>query len=135
MVLIEWNDSFSVQVDEIDDQHQILVSMINDLHEAMIQRLGDRILADIVEGLIEYTETHFKTEEEYFARFGYADTTNHLKEHAAFVQTVAGFKQGLDDGKLFLSIEILNYLSDWLRNHIKRTDMKYVPFFKSMGLK
>ena len=134
MVLIEWNDSFSVQIEEIDDQHQMLVSMINDLHEAMIRRQGDQILADIIEGLIEYTVTHFKTEEKYFHQYGYADTREHLKEHAAFVQAVSEFKQGLDAGKLFLSIEVLNYLSNWLQNHIKKTDMQYVPFFKSKGL-
>ena len=35
MALINWDDSFSVNVAEIDQQHQTLVSMINDLNESI----------------------------------------------------------------------------------------------------
>ena len=115
MALIKWNDSFSVNVAEIDQQHQKLVSMIN--------------------GLISYTATHFKTEERYFTQFGYPETDSHKKEHAAFVQKVSDFKDGFEEGKLSLSIEVMNFLSDWLQNHIKGTDKKYSQFFNEKGLR
>ena len=85
--------------------------------------------------LISYTATHFKTEEKYFDQFGYPETDSHKKEHAAFVKKVTDFKDGFEKGKLGLSVEILNFLSDWLKNHIKKTDMKYSQFFNEKGLK
>ena len=135
MALIKWDDSFSVKVAEIDRQHQKLISMINELNDAMKQGKGKDILGKIVNGLISYTATHFKTEENYFERFGYPDADQHKKEHIAFVQKVSDFKNGFEKGKLSLSIEVMNFLSDWLQNHIKGTDKKYSQFFNGKGLK
>lgn len=135
MALIQWNDSFSVKVAEIDRQHQKLVSMINDLSDAMKQGKGKDVLGNIISGLVSYTATHFKTEEKYFDQFGYPETDSHKKEHAAFVKKVTDFKDGFEKGKLGLSIKVMNFLSDWLKNHIKKTDMKYSQFFNEKGLK
>ena len=65
MALITWNDSFSVQIGEIDRQHQQLVKMVNELNEAMRQGQGKDILFSTLSGLIAYTTTHFGTEEKY----------------------------------------------------------------------
>ena len=135
MALVNWDGSFSVNVSEIDQQHKRLVMMINELSDAMKQGKGTDILGKIVNELISYTATHFKTEEKYFDQFGYPDTASHKKEHMDFVQKVSDFKDGFEKGQLTLSIEVMNFLSDWLQNHIKDTDMKYSQFFNEKGLK
>jgi hemerythrin-like metal-binding domain len=135
MALIQWNESFSVNVGEIDGQHQKLIGMINDLNDAMRQGKGKDILGKILNGLIGYAGTHFKLEEKYFDQFGYPDTDNHKKEHSNFKQKVAAFKNDFNAGKLGLSIELIDFLSDWLRNHIMGIDKKYAPFFTEKGLK
>lgn len=135
MALIEWNDSFSVGVVEIDGQHQKLVTMINDLNDAMRQRKGKDVLGNIVNGLVSYAGTHFRTEEKYFDQFGYPEANSHKQEHADFVNKVAEFKDGFDREKLGLSIEVMQFLSNWLQNHIKRIDKKYSLFFNEKGLK
>ncbi len=135
MALIKWDDSFSVRVAEIDRQHQVLAKMSNDLNDAMRQGKGKEILGKIISELIGYTATHFKTEERYFAQFEYPDALDHKKEHSSFVQKVSEFKDGFQSGRLSLSIEVMNFLSDWLQNHIKKTDRKYSRFFNDKGLK
>ena len=135
MAFINWDDSLSVKVTEIDLQHRKLVAMINELNDAMRQGKGKDVLAKIVNGLISYTATHFKMEEKYFDRFGYPETDSHKKEHIAFVQKVTEFNVGFEKGKLSLTVEIMNFLSDWLQNHIKGADKKYSQFFNEKGLK
>jgi len=135
MAMIQWNDSFSVKVAEIDQQHKKLVAMINELHDAMKQGKGKNVLGKIINGLISYTATHFKTEEKYFDRFGYPEKDSHKKEHVAFVKKVSEFKDGFEKGKLSLTLEVMNFLSDWLKNHIMGTDKKYSQFFNEKGLK
>ncbi len=135
MALIQWDDSFSVKVNEIDLQHKKLISMINELNDAMKDGKGKDVLGKTVSGLINYTSTHFNTEEKYFDQFGYPETINHKNEHSAFVQKVSQFKDGFQKGKLGLSIEVMNFLSDWLKNHIKGSDMKYSQFFNENGLR
>lgn len=134
MALIDWNDSLSVKVTEIDQQHKKLIALINELNEAMKQGKGMELLGKIVTNLISYTETHFQTEEKYFAKFGYPDAEAHKQEHADFVQKVKDFKAGFEKKKLSLTIQIMSFLSDWLRNHIMGTDKKYSRFFNDQGL-
>ena len=135
MALINWSDSLSVNVNEIDLQHRKLIDMINELNEAMKIGKGKDSLGKIINGLISYTATHFKTEEQFFDKFGYPDTVNHKKEHVAFVKKVTDFKIGFEKNNLPLTVEVMNFLSDWLKNHIKGTDKKYSAFFNQKGLK
>ena len=79
MALIQWGDSLSVNIVEIDIQHQKLVGMINDLNDAMLQRKGKDILGKILNGLMAYATVHFATEERYFTRFAYSETDSHQK--------------------------------------------------------
>jgi hemerythrin len=135
MALITWGEKLSVNVGEIDRQHQILITMINDLDAAMRQGKGKDILAKILSGLLDYTKSHFSLEEKYFAQFSYSDTRSHIKEHQLFVGKVAEFQKKFENGSISLSVDIINFLSDWLKKHIMGTDKKYGPFFNEKGLK
>jgi hemerythrin len=134
MAIINWDDSFSVNVDEIDKQHHKLVDMINDLNDAMKQGQDKDILGKTISDLIDYTGTHFGTEEKYFDEFGYSETESHKKEHSDFVGKVSEFKSKFDAGTSELSAEIMDFLANWLQGHIKGIDKKYVPFFNENGL-
>jgi hemerythrin len=135
MPLIQWNDSLSVGVTEIDKQHQKLVQMLNDLHEAMRQAKGSSVLGPLVKELIDYAGTHFKTEERYFTRFAYPDADAHKKQHADFVAEVLAFKSRFDANAVGLSMDVMTFLSNWLQSHIKGEDKKYGPFFNANGLR
>jgi len=135
MAFIKWDDSYSVKVTEIDMQHQKLVAMINELHDAMKDGRGKEVIGKLIIDLIGYTATHFKTEEKYFDQFGYPETDSHKKEHTAFVQKISEFKDGFEKGQLSLTIDVMNFLMDWLLKHIKGADMQYSRFFNSKGLK
>lgn len=135
MPLITWNDQLSVNIGIIDSQHKKLVEMINELHDAMKAGEAKEALGKIVSGLLAYTTTHFQTEERYFDQFGYSDTAAHKKEHAEFARKVSEFKEGLNSGRLSVTIEVMQFLSNWLKNHIKGTDQTYVECFHQNGLR
>ncbi len=135
MALITWSENLSVNVEEFDQQHKKLIALINELNDAMSVGKGRDVLEKIVNDLVRYTVVHFKAEERYFAQFRYPDTFNHRIEHLAFMRKVADFKNEIEQGKLPLTVEVMSFLSDWLRKHIMGTDKKYSQFFKENGLK
>lgn len=135
MSLIKWDDSMSVNVAEIDRQHQELIMMINDLYEAMSEGKGKKVLRMIMRQLINYTEIHFETEEILFDKFAYPEADSHKKEHANFVQKISTFQAGIERGQLGLSIEIMKFLSNWLEDHIMKTDKRYSQLFNENGLR
>ena len=135
MAYIDWSDELSVQVAEIDQQHQKLVSMLNELHDAMRERKSKDSLGKIIEGLVGYAGTHFATEEKYFDQYGYPEATAHIGENREFVAKVSDFKQGFDEGQIMLSIDVMDFLENWLVTHIQGSDKKYGPFFNEKGLR
>jgi hemerythrin len=135
MALINWDASFSVNVVEIDNQHKKIVGFINDLNDAMKQGKGKDALATILNDLINYTATHFKWEEQYFDKFGYSETKEHKEHHAKLVKEVVKFRDDFQSGRLGVTIEVLNFLVNWLKNHIMVEDKKYSSCFNSNGLK
>lgn len=135
MVLFKWNDSLSVNVKVIDSQHQRLVNLINQLHELMKMGKSSDAIKQVIEDLTDYSVTHFSTEEEYFNKFNYDGAEAHIDEHRMFVMKVLEFKTAYESGKAALSIEVMNFLKDWLINHINGTDKKYTKCFNDHGLK
>lgn len=128
MAYLNWNDSMSVNVPAIDGQHRQLVDLINQLHDAMSQGQGHTVLADIISGLIDYTNLHFAAEEAYFDASAYPGGAEHKAQHEAFVAKATDFKNGFDEGRLMLTLDIMDFLGDWLVDHIQGSDAAYAPF-------
>jgi hemerythrin len=134
MPIVAWNDDYSVQIKQIDDQHRGLIDQINMLHDAMKQRKGNEVIGSIIARLAEYTQLHFMAEEQLFIKHGYPETTKHTREHNAFIEKVAGFQKDFNAGRLMLSMEVLTFLRDWLVGHIQVVDKKYAPFLNGKGV-
>ncbi|NBC48447.1 MAG: bacteriohemerythrin [Gammaproteobacteria bacterium] len=132
--LIEWNESFSVNVSEIDRQHQKLIALYNKLHEAMSRGKGNEVLERVFDELLDYTKTHFKTEERYFQAINYAGTNGHIMEHEAFVKKLSELSEKFHAGKAFLTVETLAFMRNWLNEHIKGTDKQYTRCFNEHGI-
>jgi hemerythrin len=135
MALIQWDSTFSVNVAEIDKQHQKLIEFINNLNDAMKQGKGKDALANIINELSNYATSHFAFEEGYFDKFGYPAAASHKLDHSNFVKKVSEFKNGFDSGQVALTVTVMNFLKDWLKNHIQGIDKKYSSFFNDKGLK
>ncbi len=135
MPLMEWNGTWSVGIDGIDRQHQQLFKLINDLYDAMSKGQARTVVGPVVDALLQYTQTHFAVEEKYFKQFGYPDTPAHVREHVSFINKIVAFKRDYEGNRMGLSISVMNFLSDWLKNHIKVVDQKYAPFFVEKGVK
>ena len=135
MALMQWEDRFSVGIAMFDNQHKKLVDLINELHTAMMQGHGTQAEGRIINELLNYTQTHFKTEEKYFDLYNYPGTAIHKKEHDNFVNRVAEFRDKHERHEVGLTVEIMDFLRKWLTGHIMGTDKRYSSFFKDKGLK
>lgn len=134
MAFMKWSDDLSVGVGEIDSQHKHLISLINDLHDAMREKRGKDVLGKVLADLAAYTQYHFTTEEQYMQKFGYLGFAQHQREHRAFIAKVGEFAKGFEEGKLGVSIQVMNFLRDWVATHIQGSDIRYSDCFHEHGL-
>ena len=135
MPIIDWNNNYSVGVKEIDEQHQKWIGLINKLHDAMSRREGKAVLADILNEVVNYTKTHLAYEEALFEKYGYPEKETHKNIHNKLTQQVLNYQNDYNEGKSVITIEVMNFLKNWLIDHITNTDKKYTEFFNSKGLK
>jgi hemerythrin len=134
MALFQWNQSYSVRVAELDRQHQSLFALLNQLHDAMLSGEGNAIIQETLALLVEYTDVHFKAEERYFRTFNYHGRRTHELEHAAFIEKLSSLRKRVETGKGRVSVETLDFMRDWLKEHIRHTDQQYADFFNEKGL-
>ncbi len=134
MAYFNWTDDLSVHIPSIDEQHKKLISMINDFYDSFKSGHNREKLVELVAGLKEYTSYHFTTEENLLTKHGYEDYDNHKKQHDTFVEKVNDFQERIESGKLVVSVEVTNFLKDWLINHIQKTDREYSSFLVGKGV-
>ena len=92
MPIINWSQNLSVGINSIDEQHKKLVGMVNKLYDAMKEGKAKDILGNLLTELVSYTDSHFKTEEQLFNKYRYAETTAHKSEHDKLRNEVISLK-------------------------------------------
>jgi hemerythrin-like metal-binding protein len=135
MPLMTWKDEYSVKIQTIDLQHKKLIDLLNQIYDASRIGKGKEILGKILNELVTYTKVHFATEEEFFKKFSYPGFVQHKAEHDKLTKQVTDFQEQYASGRVTLSIEIMQFLKDWLNGHILGTDKKYTEFLNSKGLR
>ncbi len=130
MPYFNWTTEFSVNNDLIDAQHKMIFEYANNLHESIQTGRSKEIVDDIVSKLLNYSQNHFADEEKLMRECQYPDIANHLAEHEKFIAKVSDYRDNFNLTSRMTAIDILNFLKEWLVNHILVTDKKYAPFIK-----
>jgi hemerythrin-like metal-binding protein len=125
MALLNWNRSYSVGVLKIDSQHTILFAILNDLHAAMLKGQAQSLTGPLLHQLADYTQTHFSAEEAMMENAKYPGLADHQIKHRELVKQVEDYLLLYDKGEVSLNLKLLDFLRDWLTNHIQKVDMAY----------
>lgn len=134
MALLTWTQCFSVGVKSIDDQHTVLFNTINDLHAAMMKGQARAKVGELLCTLLVYTRSHFSAEEAIMEDAKYPGLATHRIEHRKLTKQVEKYVERYQQGDLTLSLDLADFLSDWLKNHILSRDQSYRPWLNEHGV-
>jgi hemerythrin len=136
MEKIQWDDSLSVGVDLIDEQHKALIKRIHDVHEAVSTSMAGASIAKTLDFLIDYTEFHFGTEERHMAAHEYPGMDAHLKAHREFKTTLGNLGEDFreEGATASLAEAIDTLLFKWLLKHIQVVDQELGRFVNEKGI-
>jgi len=131
--IVAWNDTYSVGIHEIDEQHQILVELINKLYTALARRASNGIVEGVLAELVRYTRVHFATEECLMRVFGYPGYEEHKVAHDRLVARVELFLTDFRERGPKGGLDLLYFLREWLMRHINEEDKAYSPHVAREG--
>lgn len=120
-------DEYMTGVKFIDDQHK----KIFDIADRTYMLLKDDFTLDkydrvveLMQELREYTKFHFKEEEAYMEEIGFKRMFTQKVEHQEFIKKLDSMDLSLiDKNQDQYILNILQFLSDWLVEHIQEKDM------------
>lgn len=137
-MLFKWRDTYSCNIESIDIQHKKLFEIGSRLYLILTMKDGldhyDEII-EIVEELKEYTIYHFKCEEELMEKYNYEHLDVHKEEHEAFINKIIEIQsQDIDEKQSKISLEMIEFIANWIEGHILKTDFKYKGYLNEKGV-
>ncbi len=129
------SEDYRTGLEQIDAEHLRLLDLTDQARklfedENMLFKCAD--IRKILAGLQTYTAEHFAHEEAYMESIGYGGLELQKKQHRMFEQKLDEFTErvsrlslGTQDDMIH---DLFEYLQQWLHDHIKKEDMKYVDF-------
>ncbi len=130
MEQIVWSDDFSVGVKLFDEQHKGLINMLNKMIKDPTATTRSEIISDVLADMTQYVQQHFESEEDLMSEHGYPHLEQHKSQHKAFREKVVELCTATTDGNRAVPQVLLEFLSQWLIQHILQEDMEYKPFFE-----
>jgi len=123
-----WDNTLSIGVDEVDEDHRRLVDLFNIFNRSVAEGDAADYVQAVLEELISLTVWHFRHEERLMLKYGYAGLAEHKAEHQELIESVQELQQKYLQGGETVSEEDIQFLEQWLTAHIYDEDMKLGNF-------
>jgi hemerythrin len=124
MAIKQWTQDLETGIREIDEQHKLIIGYINKVNDAA--RPGNEAqLAEVLEGLLEFTITHFDLEEELMEKAGYPFLKAHKMMHETLMKRLADIRTRAINKENIIP-ELQTFLESYLTNHVINSDHDYV---------
>lgn len=132
MAFAEWQETYSVNIKEFDAHHQELLTLINNLYDNILECKNiiqeQPFIGEALTALKDYSDYHFKAEEELMLKYEYPGYELQKEEHEQFKMYVNQLIEQYEKGTLTLSFPIIDFLKDWLLLHVLKIDKQYGPY-------
>ncbi len=124
--MLDWSDSLSVGVPEIDAQHRTLLERAAALQAAVAAREPAIRVEELFAYLQDYASAHFDSEERVMREAGYPGLQEHAMEHADFRRRLASLVPHWESegASTALTVALLGFLDHWLEVHVTTTDQR-----------
>ena len=133
---IEWQNTWSLGIDEIDQHHQQLAVIFNKIVEIFLNKNTDQIDSEQRSHLMhemlmlfnEKVREHFHSEEELMHNVNYPGRTEHAREHLMLLAELKHYIKDIEEELDNLNMSSLNSLKAWFISHITLSDRKLANY-------
>ena len=124
---MEWTENYNLHIEHIDFQHKELARIISELQMSVLADDSIEEIDQSVKFLIDYTKFHF-LEEEKFMKVQYPRYEEHKQYHQKLLMDISDVIKNIEDGKSINGSDFIDFITNWLMNHILSQDRKIGEF-------
>lgn len=128
MAFLSWRNDYEVGVPLIDKEHRRLFELVNEFHEAYLRGESRKEIPKVLNQLVAYSEEHFQHEEGLMSDNDYPDIDRHRQLHSELITSVFEINEKFAKDPSRASAETLQFVKDWLHDHILHDDMEIADF-------
>ena len=126
MSFIDWSPDFSVNHDDLDNEHREFIDAVNRLRTGLFEHRPKESIHDLFEFLTLYARKHFEDEENLMQEIGYPGYEQHKAAHEELLKAIEAHELHFREGRSRESAELLTFLlKSWLVDHILGMDRQY----------
>jgi len=131
--MAELDPKYSIGIPEMDAQHARWIQLIDEFRAAgsghLLDQAGRHAASRALQKLLEYTQSHFASEEAFVAAHHYPDLEEHKRAHRELETKVAELLAEIRAHETNTTPLKLNmFITIWLMEHIMKEDDKYARF-------
>ena len=125
MQIIEWDKTYELGIQAIDDHHRKLIELLNSSYDLLLLSADKAEIQLILYELAEYADYHFDAEERLMNEASYKGLMPHVDKHNSFKDQIAVLMKDYLSSSPNVNTDIILFLSDWLKKHILKDDRKF----------
>jgi hemerythrin-like metal-binding protein len=126
----EWKRQYNLGISAIDTQHQVIMDRFNSLYDAIAKGESKEVIVLLIEDLMNYSQLHFHDEEELFQKTSYPKIDEQIRAHEYFRSRANAFHDAYLKDSMIDPLRIVQFLKDWIENHLMSLDMDYKEFME-----
>ncbi|MBI2319807.1 MAG: hemerythrin family protein [Betaproteobacteria bacterium] len=130
--LITWNETLSLGIPEVDEDHRRFISLLNELNRAILACRDKTEIRQRLDAMVADARKHFEHEERLLAENGYPDAARHARVHGELMDRIAAAMVYFNSaGFSQVWVEKGLLIKNLLVEHLLEEDMKYRDFLSS----
>ena len=130
-----FTSALSVGYNAIDEQHIRWIELINAVYNSLASGSSKEKLGMVLKDLVDYTVWHFGFENKMMNTYDYPEKDSHMKLHRDFIAEIKKLEERYESGEDIMGVNVLEFLKNWLSDHIMKIDTRLGAYLESQGAK
>ncbi|TNC97614.1 MAG: hemerythrin [Gallionellaceae bacterium] len=127
---LEWSEELSVNIPEIDLEHQHFIALVNQLNEAISQRAELSDIKGCMQAIVNDASAHFAHEEALFAEWHYPAAAEHAQQHTQVLMALNDICARFEIATTYDWVEAGLKVKYTLVEHLLKEDMQYRDYLR-----
>lgn len=120
---LTWNPTYSLNVDDMDNQQRKLFTIINHLIDTFENGSNDYL--PVFRHLIDYISNEFHQEHASMMIANYQGFFSHTRQHRIFIERIEEYLSNYAGGDASMGFKMISFLKSWVSKHTTTLDVHF----------